>query len=426
MNEPGWIFQKFIKKHNLIKSTLFRGGNQDGLKEFNERLIIHVIRNSREITGTDISNLTGISVQSVSRIVKRLCDTGLLIKKDPLRIKGKVGQPSIPIALNPNGVFSVGVKIGRKSMDVLVIDFVGNILRQITESYEYPDPSKILPKVRDNISKTINFLNHEQRKRIVGIGVAAPYGLGDWPNELQGPPEVLRKWVDIDLLKEVSKNLEYPVWLEHDAKSACLADLTLNHQSQKFTNYLYIFVGTIIGGAVVLDGLLHRGSRGFAGAIGPSPVPRSFYTKSNNNSSPIVPLLQCASRYLLDEKLIELGFDPQVIVPLSGNDETYRKITVVRNKVDEWLENSSAAISIAILSSISNLDVEGVVVDGSFPLGVISELRDRIENKLNDYSFTGIKRPKLISGNLGNDARALGGAIIPLYWSFSPHKTSIF
>ena len=114
MNEPGWIFQKFIKKHNLIKSTLFRGGNQDGLKEFNERLIIHVIRNSREITGTDISNLTGISVQSVSRIVKRLCDTGLLIKKDPLRIKGKVGQPSIPIALNPNGVFSVGVKIGAR------------------------------------------------------------------------------------------------------------------------------------------------------------------------------------------------------------------------------------------------------------------------------------------------------------------------
>jgi hypothetical protein len=46
-----------------------------------------------------------------------------VVKRDSLR--GRVGQPSQPIALNPDGAFSIGVQIGRRNLDVALLDFTG-------------------------------------------------------------------------------------------------------------------------------------------------------------------------------------------------------------------------------------------------------------------------------------------------------------
>ena len=56
-------------------------------------------------------------------IMRSLEHDGLLLKGEPLR--GKVGQPSIPMSLNSNGVFSIGLKIGRRSADLVLVDFLG-------------------------------------------------------------------------------------------------------------------------------------------------------------------------------------------------------------------------------------------------------------------------------------------------------------
>ena len=113
--------------------------------------------------------------------------------------------------------------------------------------------------------------------RVVGIGVAAPYGIGDWPQELGGAPEVLGKWKGIDIRRHIAASQQLPVWFEHEATAACLADLVLHDDGSRFDNYLYIFIGTIIGGGVVLDGALYRGPFDYAGAVGPMPIPSSSH-----------------------------------------------------------------------------------------------------------------------------------------------------
>ena len=45
--------------------------------------------------------------------MKHLERDGLLVREEPMR--GKVGQPSIPMSLNPEGAFSIGFKFGRRS-----------------------------------------------------------------------------------------------------------------------------------------------------------------------------------------------------------------------------------------------------------------------------------------------------------------------
>ena len=227
----------------------------------------------------------------------------------------------MPIALNPDGAYSVGVKIGRRSLDVLAIDFIGKVLHRITDPYTYPDPEFVLPRIEANVASVLEILSAAQRQRVLGIGVAAPYGIGDRSQELSGPPEVMAKWGGIDLRRQIAARQQLPVWFEHDAKAACVADLVLHRDGARFDSYLYIFIGTIIGGAAVLDGVLYRGHFGYAGAVGPMPVPSSFDPKAVGSGRLTVPLLRCASRYLLDERLREIGLEPHTAVPSSRQEK---------------------------------------------------------------------------------------------------------
>ena len=64
-------------------------------------------------------------VGSTEFIIERLQEDDLVIKQ--ARVRGKVGQPSVPISLNPDGAFSVGIKVGRRNMDALLVDFTGRV-----------------------------------------------------------------------------------------------------------------------------------------------------------------------------------------------------------------------------------------------------------------------------------------------------------
>ena len=411
-----------IVLHPTASAGRHRGGNQGGLKEFNERLILQVIRRASSIPKAEIARKTGLTAQTVSVIVNRLLDEKLLRKEIRRRKKGRVGQPAVPIALNPGGAYSIGVKIGRRSLDVLLVDFLGKVLNHVSDRYAYPDPDLVLPNVEKYVANTMASLSGSQRRRVVGIGIAAPYSIGGWQQELSGPPEVLAKWDGIDIRQRIAQRQELPIWFENDATAACMADLILHDDDSRFDNYLYIFIGTFIGGGVVLGGVLHRGPFGFAGSVGSMPIPSSYDPKKNDTDHRTVQLIRCASRYLLDERLRGCRLDPQTAVPLSSPAARFEPPLEARAALAEWIDTAAAAVAVAICAASSTIDFEAIVIDGALPQAIVVELTERIDHELDELNFAGLVRPKLIPGTIGNDARALGGAILPLYSSFAPDK----
>ena len=405
-----------------MSSGSHRGGNQSGLREFNERLILQVIRRANSISKAEIARKTGLTAQTVSVIVNRLLDEGLLRKERRRRVSGKVGQPAVPIALNPDGAYSIGVKIGRRSLDVLLVDFVGEVLDHVSERYAFPDPDYVFPRVGERVAHAMAALDSAQQRRMVGIGVAAPYGIGGWQQELSSPPDVLTKWGGIDIRQRIADDQEIPIWFENDATAACMADLILHDENARFDNYLYIFIGTFIGGGIVLDGLLHRGPFGFAGSVGSMPVPSSYDPKTTDSARPTVQLIRCASRYLLDERLRDCGLDPESAVPLSSSGTWEEPPLEAHDALAEWIGTTAASIAVAICAASSIVDFEGIVVDGALPQPVVTELTERIDDELDRLNFSGLVRPGLVAGTIGNAARALGGAILPLYSCFTPNK----
>ena len=397
-----------------------------GIREYNERLILHAIRQHEEIPSADLVRETGLSVQSVSRITKRLIDLGLIEKRNRRRIRGKIGQPSVPLALKAEGAYSIGVKIGRKSMDIVAIDFEGNVKRLVEHKYEYPTPEFVLPKINAGIADIVSRFSPSQRKRIVGIGVVAPYGLGERRGEMKSPPGLAETWSATDVRAAIESEHDYPIWFEHDAKAACLADMLLHRPTLRPRTYMYVFVGMILGGGIVIDGTLSHGPHGYAGAIGPMPVPGELDPRAGSRQSTIVPLLRVGSRYVINEMLADAGYEPETVLPISALPEDFRIPEDASAIVDDWVERASRAIAIAILSAVSTFDFEAIVIDGALPEPVLARLVSRVAGEMDQQDFTGLIRPELLRGDLGNRARAMGGALLPLYSKFAPERELLF
>lgn len=398
-----------------------------GIREYNERLILHAIRQHEEIPSADLVRETGLSVQSISRITKRLLDLGLIEKRNRRRVRGKVGQPSVPLALKAEGAYSIGVKIGRKSLDIVVIDFEGNVKKLIEHNYDYPTPEHVLPKINAGIDSILSDFTLAERSRIVGIGVVAPYGLGERSGEMKSPPGLAESWSTTNVRAAILNNQDYPIWFEHDAKAACLADMLLHRPTLRPQTYAYIFIGVIVGGGIVIDGMLSHGPHGYAGAFGPMPVPMELDPEPSSGKSIVVPLLKVASRYVVNEMLEKAGYDPESVLSIDITPKEFEIIPEgAKVIIDAWVDRAGSAIAIAIMSSISTLDFEAIVIDGDIPVNLLTKLNKRVTEELDQQDFTGLKRPKLLSGDLGNRARAMGGALLPLYSKFAPERELLF
>ncbi len=119
------------------------------MRDQNERLVLSLVRQNGSLAKTDIARMTRLSAQTVSVIMRELEDEGLLLRQAPVR--GKVGQPSIPMALNPDGAYFIGLKIGRRSAELVLIDFLGNVRAMLQNSYRYPAPRETVDFVSAGI-----------------------------------------------------------------------------------------------------------------------------------------------------------------------------------------------------------------------------------------------------------------------------------
>jgi hypothetical protein len=158
-----------------LKRTV--GSNQVGMRQFNERIVLQAIRLHGPLAKADVGRLTRLSMQTVSMIVDRLIDDGLLARQP--RVRGRIGQPSVPIALRPEGAYTIGIKVGRRSLDVLAMDFVGHVCSRDVLEYAYPDPRVLFPALESKLAR-VNETLGERAKQVVGVGVAAPLWLGGW------------------------------------------------------------------------------------------------------------------------------------------------------------------------------------------------------------------------------------------------------
>jgi predicted NBD/HSP70 family sugar kinase len=388
-----------------LASSLHRpvGSNHVGMRQFNERIVLQAIRLHGALPKADVARLTRLSSQTASVIINGLLKDGLVVKQ--ARVRGRIGQPSVPIALNPEGAFAVGIKVGRRSLDVLAMDFIGQVRYREMLDYAYPDPNAIFPAIEQKLA-TVDAGLGRYANRLVGVGVAAPLWLGGWRDFLGAPVRVMEQWEGLDIRDRIQAMTKLPVEFAKDTTAACAAELVVG-QGRSLRSFLYLFIGTFIGGGLVLDGHLHPGLRGNAGAVGSLPL--------GNSAGRAKQLLHKASGHVLEEVLKKHK------VPAAAAHDERAMSAKAWPFTKQWLDDACPALAMTVGSAAALLDLDAVIVDGSMDRRLITELIRRTDSVLDGYDWEGVSRPPVIAGSIGADARAMGGAILPLYAHFAPN-----
>lgn len=384
-----------------------RGSNQVGLRQFNERVVLQALRTHGRLAKADLARITGLTAQTIGLIIARLDEDDLLTRGAPVR--GKVGQPSVPIGLNPDGAFAIGIKIARRSADWLLVDFTGRVRERISQTYAFPDASTLLPTIRAHLEELLRRLG-PLASRVVGVGVAAPFQLGGWHRMLGLTRAQADAWNQLDLAAEVQRMTSLPVSFARDTVAACVAEL-LQGKGRDIHSFLYLFLDTFIGGGLVLHSRLHRGEHGNAGAVASLPL-----GVAERGAAEVPPqLLSRASLWDLEQRLREHGLDPMAAYDDRALLEPWWP------HARQWVDDAARALAHCVVSGAAFLDLPAVVIDGAVAPALLSELIGCTGQALAAYNWEGLQTPpRLMPGSIGSDARALGGALLPLHATFAP------
>lgn len=375
-----------------------RGSNQSGMRAYNQRLVLSLVYSHGNLAKTDIARMTGLSAQTGSVIMRELEAEELIVKGEPVR--GKVGQPSVPLSINPDGAFFIGLKVGRRSAELILIDFLGQPKATLRKSYPWPTPPLIIEFVRDGIRQMVDALAAPLRSRVAGLGIATPFELWNWTEQAGAPRADMDLWRGCDLRAELAAICNMPVYLQNDATAACAAELVFG-KHPGLSDFLYLYIGTFVGGGVVLNGSVYSGRTGNAGALGPLPV-------WGPDGKP-VQLLDRASIMLLERMLKAQGRDPSALWTNPEHWEGFEDLAA------EWIGIVARGLAQAIVSAASIIDFEHVIIDGGLPIDIRERIVAETRREVDCYDLRGLVLPVILPGTVGTLARALGAASLPLF-----------
>ncbi len=373
------------------------GVNQTGIRDHNERLVLSLIQRHGALASAEVARHANLSPQTASTITRKLEADGLLLRGAPQR--GKVGKPLVPMALNPAGVLSLGVNIGRRSAELAAVDFTGRVLAQERLAYPYPTPDPVIGFLRRALPAMLRGLGQAGRERIAGIGASAPFELWNWVGTVNAPAEEMNRWRGFDLGGAVAGIAGLDAVVENDATAACTAEHVFG-RGREFGTYAYFFLGSFIGGGVVLGGTVHTGRTGNAGAFGTIPVPDGGGGASQ--------LIHNASIYTLERTLAEAGVDTACLWTFPQDWSGIEPL------VAPWITRTARHLALGAVAVSSVIDFEAVLIDGAFPAAVRARIVEATRRALDGVDCQGITPPRIEEGSVGRNARAIGAAALPI------------
>ena len=228
------------------------GLNAVSVRSYNERLVLSMLLQHGSTTRFDIGEKTGLSAQTISVIVRSLEQEGLVTRGEAQR--GRMGPPTIPMGLNPEGAYSIGISIGFRTTDIVLIDFVGGVIDSATLRHAAAGADHVHPDLHATVGALLAKISKAKRRRIAGIGLALPEGFGD--------TQELTAFKD---RTEADFGLE--LFVQNDVTAAANGE-SLFGVARDLDNYLFFYIGAMVHARLVLNHQIHRSGSNTAYDVG--------------------------------------------------------------------------------------------------------------------------------------------------------------
>lgn len=242
--------------------------DQATVRRNNLSLVLSQLRADGSSSRAAIAATTGLNKATVSSLVAELHDRRL-VRKVGLEYMGSVGRPALILELDGSGVGGLGLEVNVDHISAYGVDLAGRVLHESRLAYD-----AIGSSTADTVAAlgvvAAAAIQHMQAggATIAGITVAIP-GLVDVDRGIVTLAPNLG-WHNVavaDLLRTGLDGTQIPIRVDNDANLSALAEFWVGADAGT-SDLLYITGEVGVGGGMIVDGHLVRGSTGFSGEVG--------------------------------------------------------------------------------------------------------------------------------------------------------------
>ncbi|WP_230208456.1 ROK family transcriptional regulator [Microlunatus sp. Gsoil 973] len=231
---------------------LQRGSNLPRVGDYNEVLVMDLIRRHPGISRIELAERTGLSGQTVLNICRRLIGKNLINQIG--QIRSGAGGRRLAYQVVPDGRYAIGVDIDPARTVLIAVNLAGEVIDRMPLRMD--DHSDIDQIVAGIDRATRDHLSRGRRGTLSGLGVALPRAATARcdPADRQ---QTRAGWNADELRDSLRSRLRIPVRIGPDAVAAATAELwagTIDSQ-----NFAFIYLGASVGAGVALGGEILRG-----------------------------------------------------------------------------------------------------------------------------------------------------------------------
>jgi hypothetical protein len=349
------------------------GLNQVSVRSHNERLVLSLLLQREGLSRMEIGQISGLSAQTVSVIVRSLEAEGLILQGEAQR--GRMGPPTIPLRLNPEGAFSVGISIGYRKTEVVLIDFVGIVRARVAFTYSDPNLFDIHARLPDLVQQMVAATPAQHHNRIAGIGLAVPSDVDAWDDAKAQPG---RNFMGIET--ELTQLTGLEVLVQNDTTAAASAE-GLFGAAKELDDYLYLFLGARLHQRLVLNHQIH------AGQVELPATGREIGVLT------------------LENRLLEAGLP---VDALWNGSEDWSGYTAF---LSPWLDDAASDILLSVEEAMRLVRLQTVVIASSIPVPILVLLHSRL--------LAALPQVTVLLSHVAHSAKAVGAASLPFSSRFT-------
>jgi predicted NBD/HSP70 family sugar kinase len=406
-----------MKPPNVDRATRSKKGLEHGFqfKPFNKELsVLQLIHAKRNISRIELAKQTGLSAASITAIVQRLIDKGLVVESG--HNSSGLGRKPVSLTVRDDAGFLVGLDLGSFYTRVVVTDIRGTLIFKQESETGIPDGRDlVLSRTIESIHKAIDD-SRIPRTAFRGIGIGHS-GVIDVSKGLvlsYPRPGQMAEWKNVPLREIMQREFGVPCLLEDSVRAIATAEKYFG-QGAGLDDFIYVDVGMGIGAAIFLDGKLYRGPGGSAGEFGHMTVDEHGPLCCCGNYGCLETLASCGAIIQSVRSAIEKGVDSQVR-ELSEGDlnrisiESIGQAAVQNDSLSfRVLHEAISHIAVALADVVNLLNPHVLIFGGalfrSAPELFLEPLKRTIRQRALEKSANEVQ---LKISNLGSEAGALG------------------
>ena len=213
----------------------------------------------RELTIPQISKELDLSMPTTNKLISYLYDNNYIVSAG--KVEKTEGRPPVLYKVNNNIGLFIGVDIKKDFIHISLMDFDGNIIKNISYNCNLENSPKGLKELCSIINNT--FKEWGLNKTIIKyIGINIP---GRIDTE-SGISHTFFSFLEDPITEVLEYELNHKIVIENDTRAMLMGELFMGKYTEK--NIIYINVGWGLGSGLVVNGEIVKGKHGYAGELG--------------------------------------------------------------------------------------------------------------------------------------------------------------